>query len=75
MLVTSINETTGKRFHKVRVACNIKASERGFHKVQVTCHVKKLRAGNRKIKATCIVKKSNGRILQGPEDFGSVKRF
>ena len=58
----------------VRATWNKKASERGFHKVQVTCKSKS-RAGNRKIKATCIVKKSNRRILQGPEDFGSVKRF
>ena len=32
VLVTCIKETTGKEFHKVQAAWNVKASERGFHK-------------------------------------------
>ena len=57
VLVACIKVTTGKEFHMVQAAWNVKASKRGFHKLQATCNVKKARAGNRKRKATYIAKK------------------
>ena len=52
VLVACIKVTTGKEFHMVQAAWNVKASKRGFHKLQATCNVKKARAVNRKKKAT-----------------------
>ena len=57
VLLACIKVTTGKEFHMVQAARNVKASKRGFHKLQATCNVKKARAGNRKRKATYIAKK------------------
>ena len=57
VLVACIKVTTGKEFHIVQAAWNVKASERWFHKMQVTHNVKKASVGNHKIKATCILKR------------------
>ena len=54
VLVASIKVTTGKEFHTVQAAWNVKESKRGFHKLQATWNVKTARAGNRKRKATYI---------------------
>ena len=57
VLLACIQGTTGKEFHMVQAAWNVKASKRGFHKLQATCNVKKARGGNRKRKAFYIAKK------------------
>ena len=57
VLVTCIKVTTGKEFHMVQAAWNVKASKRGVHKLQATCNVQKARAGNRERKANYIAKK------------------
>ena len=45
MIVACIKVTTGKEFHMVQAAWNVKESKRGFHKVQATSNLKKTRAG------------------------------
>ena len=54
VLVACIKVTTGKEFHMVQAAWNVKASKRGLHKLQATCNVKKARVGNRKRKSIYI---------------------
>jgi len=64
--------TTGKEFHMVQAAWNVKASKRGFHKLQATCNVNKARAGNCKRKATYITKKNRG-IWKGTSQIIELK--
>ena len=52
VLVACIKVTTGKEFHTVQAARDVKASKR-----EAPCNVKKARAENCKRKATYIVKK------------------
>ena len=72
VLLACIKVTTGKEFHMVQAAWNVKASKRGFHKLQATCNVKKAEAGNRKRKATYIEKK-NRRIWKGTSQMIELK--
>ena len=58
VLVACIKVTTGKEFHMVQAAWNVKASKRGFHKLQATCNVKEAKGGNR-------IKRKNRRIWKG----------
>ena len=45
MLVACIKVTTGKEFHMVQAAWNVKASKREFNKLQAACNVTKANAG------------------------------
>ena len=66
VLVACIKVTTGKEFHMVQAAWNVKASKRGFHKLQATCNVKEAKGGNR-------IKRKNRRIWKGTSQMIELK--
>ena len=66
MLVACIKVTTGKEFHKLQAAWNVKASKRGFHKLQATCNVKEAKGGKR-------IKRKNRGIWKGTSQMIELK--
>ena len=69
VLLACIKVTTGKEFHMVQAAWNVKEDQK---EDSTNCNVKKARAGNRKRKATYITKK-NRRIWKGTSQMIELK--